>query len=452
MDEPQLLPPEDFRRLKQLLDDANYVEEGLAGECPADSALGVLANLFLHGRVTPDETLRQVFRADEAELLRAAGLIREAAEAEPGWRAPLMLYPLEGLFIVSDFPGGGGPDYVFPAITPQSHEFYEMLPETRCDELLEIGTGSGAAALRAAAYAGRVTAGDISARCIRFAEFNRRLNGIDNVEFLGSDVYSAFAGRTFDRIVAHPPYVPAAQDRDAYRHAGPLGEDVLRRILADLALFLRHEGRFYASAMAVEPKNQPLEARLREMLGASSDQFDLLVAERDALTPTEFLLHWTEDDLLFEDALALQKEFRERDVRLLIRFALITQRRLDGRTRTQRLRMGRATRSPHLERAFVGGAAPPDDLLESRPTLEPLVRLETQAQATPEGWRPYLRVLDAAAPFAFRTDLPEWAVEALPRLDGRRTLRQALEGLEVDEQEAEDLFFCLFAGGVLRVT
>jgi methylase of polypeptide subunit release factors len=69
--------------------------------------------------------------------------------------------------------------------------------------------GTGIAALVAAQKdAAHAWAFDITARATHFAEFNRRLNAIPNVTAAEGDLYAPAGGQTFDRIVAHPPYLP----------------------------------------------------------------------------------------------------------------------------------------------------------------------------------------------------------------------------------------------------
>ncbi len=58
-------------------------------------------------------------------------------------------------------------------------------------------------------------------------------------------------------------------------------------------------------------------------------------------------------------------------------------------------------------------------------------------------------MLHGEAPFRFQTDCPEWAADALARLDGSVTLRETTPD-DVDPDEAEIFFECLVDAGVLR--
>ena len=57
------------------------------------------------------------------------------------------------------------PDVVYPAIFENTREFVDRLPQTACEAMLDIGTGTGIAAMRGAPNAGHVWATDISTRC-----------------------------------------------------------------------------------------------------------------------------------------------------------------------------------------------------------------------------------------------------------------------------------------------
>ncbi|WSA81599.1 methyltransferase [Streptomyces sp. NBC_01799] len=79
-------------------------------------------------------------------------------------------------------------------------------------DVLDLGTGSGALAVRAAQLGGRVTAVDI-ARC---AVATTRLNALlhrQRITVRHSDLASALQDRRYDLILCNPPYVPAPHAR-----------------------------------------------------------------------------------------------------------------------------------------------------------------------------------------------------------------------------------------------
>jgi SAM-dependent methyltransferase len=117
--------------------------------------------------------------------------------------------------------------------------------------------------------AGHVWATDISTRCTIFAEFNRRLAGLENMTVVEGDMYAPVEGLTFDRIVTHPPYIPAKQTELIFRDGGEDGEQIIRRAVEGLPRFLRPGGKFYALLMATDREGEDFQQRIRNGWGQS---------------------------------------------------------------------------------------------------------------------------------------------------------------------------------------
>ncbi len=111
--------------------------------------------------------------------------------------------------------------------------------------VLDVGCGAGAAALWMASRAGQVVATDINPRALEFVRINAAINGVTNVDTQEGDLFESVAGEEFDLIVSQPPFVPAYPGSAAarYRNAGPLGGEVVRRLLATLPEYLTNDGR-----------------------------------------------------------------------------------------------------------------------------------------------------------------------------------------------------------------
>ncbi|MFE9560127.1 HemK2/MTQ2 family protein methyltransferase [Streptomyces sp. NPDC006487] len=114
-------------------------------------------------------------------------------------------------------------------------------------EVLEIGTGTGALALCAAAAGARVTAVDVSWPAViatRLNALRRRLP----LRVLHGDFAARTQGRRFDLVLANPPYVPCPRARPrsygAARawDAGPDGRAVIDRICGGAPELLRPGG------------------------------------------------------------------------------------------------------------------------------------------------------------------------------------------------------------------
>ena len=89
--------------------------------------------------------------------------------------------------------------------------------------VLDMGTGSGAVGVFAAARGARVTACDVNPRAVALARENARENGVD-MEVLESHLYAALAGRTFDLICFNIPFYPKPPE-SPLEHAFNAGHD-----------------------------------------------------------------------------------------------------------------------------------------------------------------------------------------------------------------------------------
>jgi len=73
--------------------------------------------------------------------------------------------------------------------------------------VLDVGTGSGIVAIRAAQFGALVTAVDINPEAVRCARINVLLNRLeDRVQVCEGDLFDPVRGEKFDRILFNPPY------------------------------------------------------------------------------------------------------------------------------------------------------------------------------------------------------------------------------------------------------
>lgn len=114
-------------------------------------------------------------------------------------------------------------------------------------DVLDVGTGSGALAVAAARCGHRVTAVDVSWRAVCATRLNALRAGVP-VRVRHGNLFAPVRGRTFDLILANPPYVPAPGGRGLPRgpsrawDAGDDGRLVLDRICREAPALLRRGG------------------------------------------------------------------------------------------------------------------------------------------------------------------------------------------------------------------
>jgi methylase of polypeptide subunit release factors len=268
--------------------------------------LGPLVRVFLFLEPVTHDALAKVVDTAALDALLALDLLRRDPSGGGRYYAPVLLYPVGGMLIASDrhrqldgSPLTMPPDWVFPAFYPGTIRFLRVLPRHAARDVLDLGSGTGIGALVQSRAATRVVAADIAARAAHFASFNARLNRSSNVDVVRGDLYEPVEGRTFDRIIAHPPYVPAVSEtRIVFRDGGETGEAILARIVAGLPQFLESGGTFHAVCFGWDAKDGPFESRVRRWLGGAEQQFDLVFAVHHQLDAGEVARGLAERDRL----------------------------------------------------------------------------------------------------------------------------------------------------------
>lgn len=204
----------------------------------------VLIRLFLLQRTAPEAELRLAFGSAEVELLVELGLVERQGER----LVPQVgLYPYGGDWLAtdrSDRAGAGGAGR-FDAVMPlnmSSHTLAQLALPDPVDSVLDIGTGCGVHAIRAARRARRVIATDLNPRALRFTAFNAALNGVTNVEFRLGDLWEPVEGERFDQVVANPAFSLSAETEFLFRDGGARGDRMTRALLMGAVDHLRKGG------------------------------------------------------------------------------------------------------------------------------------------------------------------------------------------------------------------
>jgi hypothetical protein len=308
---------------------------------------------------------------------------------------------------------------------------------------------------------------DITERATRFASFNARLNQVDNVRAVQGDLYQPVGDRTFDRIVAHPPYMPALRNEYAYRDGGEDGEEVTRRIIAGLADHLRPGGRFYCNCLVTDRAGAPVESRLREMLGAAAGEFDVVVAQMQSFEPTSYYARLAaERNGRFAEVGEWQRQFKRLEVEELVFCSLVLQHRKTQRpVFTTRRQMGVETDVTDFdwllgwETALAEDPESPPNLMEARPVANPRAELRLVHRIEAGEWVTAKCWIATDRPFALEASCPVWMAAFVARCDGSRTVREHLRYLkelgavpeEASEEEFAGMVRKFLGGGLLAV-
>ncbi|MDQ2667029.1 MAG: class I SAM-dependent methyltransferase [Gemmatimonadota bacterium] len=407
-----------------------------------DTPLSLLVQLFMDGEDVSWDEVRAILAPADLAALREIGLLQSLPGDPTSCVSVVALYPTEGLYVASDRHGriqlvaSGKPvDLVYSALTPETQRFVELMPRIPCDEYLELCSGTGIAALVAARdFAGSVWAVDITRRSTRFADFNAALNGLHNVCALEGDVYEPVAGRTFDVITAHPPYVPSTEMEMVFRDGGEDGEQVTRTIIEGLAAHLRPGGRFYCDCMMTDRAEAPLEQRIRHMLGPAHAEFDVLVGQVGLIEPEALLSGaLSSGRISVEECAAQRVRFERLGIERFVNTGfLIRRRQAPGAVVTRRRVISSGTRATHLawylELSSTVSEWEPGShrYLDARPRASRHAELLSRAALRHGRWAVTASTLATQVPFSVQAECPVWFGTFLTWCDGESTARDLL--------------------------
>jgi SAM-dependent methyltransferase len=406
--------------------------ETIADHSPDTSdAIFILTRLFM-GCVDLPSDARPLLPIRDLEAL---GLLRIADEKLV---ATVMLYPLRGLYIVSDLPEPTFEDVVYPANVPNSDLCLDYLPTGPCDAFLDLCSGTGIAALTAARNGARHSwAFDITARAAHFAEFNRRLNAIPNMTPAQGDLYEPAGEQTFDRILVHPPYLPVFRPHFVFDSGGQDGEQIVRRIIEGLPRYLRPGGQFVALTMGTD-REQPFERRLRDWLGVSSVEFDVGFFVRKTVMPRDY----SADAVLkhkgsAEDIAGWRELFAKWGVRQMpYGFVYIQRRETDRPVFTVRRNAGPKTGRAECEwlMEWSRRASDVNSILNMKLHARENVSLRVEHRLNDGEWTPESYRLESSFPFVESMQTEPLAAHLVTMADGSRTTRELFEHLKSEEQ------------------
>jgi release factor glutamine methyltransferase len=142
-------------------------------------------------------------------------------------------------------------------------------------KILDLGTGTGIAALSAAAAARRndVVGLDINPQAVGCAKANAELNGITNAVFFESDLFSA-THEKFDAILFNPPYLPttrqeklALERENAAYDGGESGLEIFYRFSAQAGSYLFLGGKIGVIATSLNDGIKKTVDELQNRIG-----------------------------------------------------------------------------------------------------------------------------------------------------------------------------------------
>jgi SAM-dependent methyltransferase len=435
-----------------------YLSRGGRAGAPApaevEDTLDVLVRLFLAGSSVSRELVGRLIPSGVQGFFEALGILCTHSAHPDECYSQVALYPVQELFIASDQwrnqDGSAVPmvnDYVLPAIHRLTHEYLELLPQSPCAKLLDLCSGTAIAALLASKYYARQSwAVDITERATQFGEFNRLLNDLNNTTVLQGNLYEPLGDVVFDRIVAHPPYVPTLDACAIHADGGEDGEFITRAIVEGLPRFLEPGGRFYCTTMGLDREGEPYEQRVRQWLGSEQSAFDVLFVAGTSQGPNQFAYRMTRSKKGSWEMMDRWRTHLEKlRVKSLVYGLLVIQRKeISRRVFTVQRQKGEHAGAAvaewllSLETCWSSENAV-ERVLQSRPLACPNLEVHGVQTKRNGEFASSKFMLRTRYPFQVEYDCPAWVATFVMQCDGKSTALEHFEAGKRDQWIPPDL-------------
>jgi hypothetical protein len=420
---------------------------------PPSGPFATLVRLFLLGAAVSRADAEAAFAPLPVDRLVRLGVLEERSGGD--LRGAIKLVPHGGVLIASDHERDGEPvpADVVAGVHPPSVVLAKLAVWLPVERALDVGTGNGIQALFAAQHCKHVIATDVSQRALDFAEFNARLNGVDNIEFRRGSFFEPVEGERFDLVLCNPPYLISPDSLYAYRDSGMGGDTVSSELVRRAPEFLVEGGFAHLLASWIRREGDEWSERLRDWTeGSGCDAFFLHYQTEAPIDHAESWLAPLAAGPLAEYELALDRwleYFSQEGIASISHGAVTLRRRTAAKNwiRAEELPTNRLLpASLHMLRIvaaedFLAELARPEDLLDEWLALVEAHQLD-QRLAAREGALGHVHtslLLEEGLGFVIGIDLE--TAELLPALDGSSTAREALaarareRGLEEERLE-----------------
>ena len=468
----------DFAGFRQVLKDAGYTDNALAGTLAGGSG-GAKVDVALLRRQLADPTpynrlflllclgeplseggVHDLFGAPLSAQLQRTGMLRTGSD---GIRAAAQLTPCRQVYAFGDFRPHDG-SVALPAdhvlgVGGSSSTLTNLTIHKPVGSMLDVGTGAGIQALVGASHARHVVATDISERALNFAGMNALLNGIGNIDLRAGSFFEPVHGETFDLVVSNPPFVVSPDSRFAFRDAGMAGDAVSEHIVRSMGRHLNEGGFAVALINWHHPTEDAWAERPRRW--AAETGCDTWLARIDVAEPLRYAAEWlrpTEGGSphygkLLDEWVAY---YRRNDMAAISAGVVVQRKRrgADNWVRCETMVGGRGVgdSGDHVERIFAA-----EDYLKAvrddRQMLDDLFQLHPEHAidyhlALREGeWTVGPMTLKSTRGIMFTSKIDARVMRLLAGCDGRHALRASIadvaEGLEEDFESVAP--FCVDA-------
>ncbi len=419
-----------------LLADAPRVADALGEAGWSSAALDELLGPSYRRHLDRDELAPLLRRtAGQAPLSRLARALVVGGEVAPG-TLPTSWVGADGRAVVRLQPVLHGSDMTVPhdpgsaasqveveqvlGVGAASLTLAAATPRAPVGRALDLGCGAGIQALLATGHCASVAATDRNPRAVAFARLATVLNGVE-LDCRTGDLLAPVAGESFDLVVSNPPFVISPGRRYTYRDAGYDGDEVCRRLVAEIPSVLAPGGHAVLLVNWLHRTGEDGDARICSWFDGTG--CDAWVVQREVAAPEDYVTAWLRDtDERSFDALYDEWVYALRDVDAVAFGIVALHRRTDGLDPLVTLddvdqptaaSWGEEVLAHFGRRVLLSG-----DLTSARLRLREDVRLHQVASRSPEGWVATSQLLQQEAGLRWSGGVDAYGATLLAGCDG----------------------------------
>lgn len=341
-------------------------------------------------------------------------------------------------------------DFVLPASSATALYMLNFILRRPVASALDLGTGCGVLAHSAGEFSGRVIATDINPRACGYADFNAKLNGLENVEVRTGNLFEPVEGQRFDLIVTNPPFVLAPSNDFTFRDNDMVLDEFCGMLARSAPRYLEEGGCFQMICEWVETGDEPWHERLgRWFENSDCDAWVLHAAPESPEYYAEVRIAEVPDHTADSEAARFSNwldYYREHGV-TAIHSGIVTMRRRAGAKNWIRLQALSSKVDGAVHEAIEDGLITRDRLdalvddqafVELRPHVSPGAHLEQFHEWSNDRWAPTQAGIRLASGLRDEIHLDQAALQFITQFDGTRTIAECIQRLAEALDESVD--------------
>ncbi|APT92397.1 rRNA methyltransferase [Corynebacterium phocae] len=190
-----------------------------------------------------------------------------------------------------------GPDHVL-GVGSASLSLLQSIPTSPVSSVLDLGTGSGVQLLGQLHSADAITGTDVHDRALVLAAATVAGAGYaakNRVELLQGSWFEPVEGRTFDRVVANPPFVVGMPKvGHVYRDSGLNLDGATELVVSQVTNYLNQGGTAHILGAWIHQGDIPWQQRVASWLPDKGVR--AWIIQRDAADPALYVSTWLKDE------------------------------------------------------------------------------------------------------------------------------------------------------------